>query len=97
MKVNKSFIHIVGTMWMPSTTGALVLNITSLDADYLKDDNGNITRESVEEWLSTHSGDFRNVIDFYADIETDSGNVIIDWLNEENEIVFNDCTYPEEY
>lgn len=92
MKVSKSFIQVVGTIWMPSTTAATQYNLTAYDIENI----GEINRESVDLWLSTHSGDFSSVKDFRADIELPDGrNVVIEWEKEDNEFVFNDCMYSE--
>lgn len=94
--VKKSFIQAIGTIWLPPITAAHQTNLTDYDLRNMQDDNGKITRDSVEYWLSLHSGDFQSIDDFYADIETDSGTLIIPWANEESELTFNDCMYPEE-
>lgn len=90
-----SFINIVGSLWMPQTTAATTKTLSQYDIENMTNENGEIDRDAVELWLCTNSGDFSSVTDFYADIETDKGNVIIDWENEENEFVFNDCMYQD--
>jgi hypothetical protein len=89
--VKKSFIKVVGKMWMPKATAATSIPLREYDIKNMEDDDGNITRDSVEDWLTSHSGDFSSVTDFYADIETGKGNIII----EENEYVYNDCMYQD--
>lgn len=56
-----------------------------------------ITRETVAEWLSTHSGDFSEVIDFEASIETRDGETVnVPWSSDENEMQYLDCMFPPE-
>ncbi len=95
MKILKSFILIVGTIWMPQSTCAQRKDLSQSDIEQMTDDDGNVTRESVEQWVNTNSGDFSKVIDFYADIETGKGNIIIEWNSEDNEITFEHCMYGE--
>lgn len=93
MKISKSFIQAIGPIWTPNATGATQYNLTHSDIENM----GGITRESIDEWLSTHSGDFRSVTDFRADIELPDGrNVIIEWENEESEFIYSDCMYSED-
>jgi hypothetical protein len=55
--------------------------------NYDMDNIGEPTRENVDAWLSTHSGDFQSITDFHAVV----GETEIDWADAENECVFNDC------
>lgn len=95
MKIRKSFINVLGELWYPST-GATVYNLSDYDLENMKDDNGNYTRESVELWLGSHSGDFQSVTDFSADLSLPDGkDIVIPFENEENEMEFNDIMYAE--
>jgi len=47
------------------------------------------TREEIEEWLTSHSSDFSEVIDFAALPN-------IEFMEEEHAIFYLDCMYPEE-
>lgn len=93
---NYSFINVLGKIWMPNTKAAQYITLRQSDIDNMTDENGDITRESVELWLGSHAGDFSSIIDFHADIETNKGNTVIEWENEENEYEYNDCMCPSE-
>jgi hypothetical protein len=97
MTFKKSFIEIIGKIWMPNITAATILNLDRFDISNIIE-NDSITREDIDQWLTSHSGDFSRVIDFYADIELPNGkNIVISWEKEESEYIFNDCMYAEEY
>lgn len=102
MITRTSVIDVIGTIWMPAVTAATRYTVSQYDLANMTDDGTPgrppaITRESVSDWLDRHSGDFQCVDDFRADLETDSGNVTIEWFSEESEYTFNDCMFPEEY
>lgn len=95
-QIVRSFINVVGNLWMPNTQAAMQYTISASDIKNMTDEDGQITRESVEDWLAGHSGDFSSITDFYADIEYNGVNTIIQWNDEENEFAFNDMMYPIE-
>lgn len=91
-----SFINVVGKIWMPAVTCSQQLKPDSHDVENMRDDDGNITRESVERWLMLHTGDFQSIQDFYADIETPEGiNHVFDWASEIGEMNYLD-TLPSD-
>jgi len=75
---------------MPAITASLRINPSSYDIENMRDENGLITRDSVEQWLTCHTGDFQSITDFYADIETPEKNYVFGWSTEENEIAYID-------
>lgn len=87
----RNWINYIGNTWMPSTVAAQTKDLSKYDIDSMKDDNGNINRESVEVWLALHSGDFQGIDDFEAFIKGQE----FDWEHEDSEMTFNDLTYPE--
>ena len=92
--IQKSIVQIIGVIWMPAVTCAKELTLSPYDVDNARDHGGKITRESVAQWLTTHSGDFQSVADFSASIEDGEMTVEIPWSIEESEFAFNDCMYP---
>lgn len=94
--VRKSIVEILGVIWMPSAECGQVQTLSSYDVENLRDDDGKITRDSVEQWLTTHSGDFANVIDFHASIEDGEDTIEIPRSDEEHELRFCDAMYPSE-
>lgn len=86
-----SFINVLGKIWMPRVTAAQYISLRQYDIDNMQDEDGNITRDSIEDWLCIHAGDFSSIIDFHADIETDKGNILIDWANEDSDMIYGDC------
>lgn len=88
-----SRVDVIGHIWMPNIVCAMSYDVRSED---VTDDDGNVTRESVEDWLSSHAGDFQSVDDFRADIALGDADVIIPWNDEESEMTFAECMFPSE-
>jgi hypothetical protein len=86
--VERNWIELIGPIWMPVITCAQRKELRAYDIENIRDDEGDITRDSVERWLAMNSGDFQHVEDFAAYIE----NVTIPWKNEESEFIYNDLT-----
>lgn len=96
--VSKSFIQVIGQIWMPSTTAAMTYDLGAWELKQIQRDDGSIDRDAVEFWLMLHSGDFQSITDFYADIQhpdTDE-NLAFGWEDEKSEEIFIDCIYPSE-
>ena len=91
--VSVSKVEVVGEIWMPSCTCAMEYVLDPYDVENL---DKPVDRESVEEWLSTHAGDFREITDFRASIEVDGETVDIPWKTEEGECAYYDCMFHEE-
>src|SRR5690349_14384663 len=94
----RNYIELIGPIWMPATTAAQRLDLSSYDvaniegyAEHLTGD-AQITREAIEHWLALNSGDFQHVEDFHAVI----GAFETEWADEESACIFNDCMYPAE-
>lgn len=94
--VRTSLVQVIGSIWMPATTAAMTYTLSSYDVENARDEDGQITRESVQAWLDTHAGDFASVDDFWASIEDGDETIDLDWADEESEFIFNDCTYGDE-
>lgn len=90
--VRKSFVEIVGRIWMPACVCGQVINASQYDIENMRSESGEITRESVEDWLTTHSGDFQSVTDFHASIEDGKNTIDIPWATEDGELAFMDAT-----
>jgi hypothetical protein len=97
--VTKNFVQMIGTIWMPATTAAMQKDLTDyeinniLDAAEYQTGERKLTREAIEDWLGTNSGDFQCVDDFYASI----GNEEFPWeKGEESELTYHDCMYPSQ-
>jgi hypothetical protein len=95
-EVRKSVIDVVGYIWMPHTTAAMSYTVSSYDIENMREEDGTITRASVEDWLGSHSRDFQSITDFRASIEDGSQTIDIDWADIDNECTFNDCMFPSE-
>jgi hypothetical protein len=88
-----SFIQVVGNLWMPNAVAAHTYELTGYDLGNI----GNpLDRNSVAQWLATHSGDFSRIIDFRADLEVNGKTVIHEWESEDNEATFSDCIFGAE-
>jgi hypothetical protein len=66
--------------------------LTAHDLEQLRDEQGQITRDDIDCWVSTHAGDFQHVIDFSASI----GDEEYPWAEEESEGLYADCMWQEE-
>jgi hypothetical protein len=96
--VTKSVVQVIGTIWLPTVTAALDYTLDGFDVENLKEgsESGEVTRESVQDWLDTHAGDFCEVTDFYASIEDGDETIEIPWQDEESELTYNDCMWGSE-
>ncbi len=92
--VCKNEIGIVGRIWMPAVVCAMDQNPSAFDVENMRpDDGGPITRDDVEDWLTAHSGDFQEVIDFRASLEVDGETVEFPFSTEDGEIAYCDCMF----
>lgn len=90
--VTQSVVRVVGHIWMPwGITCAQQYTLSGYDLENV----GEPTRENVDTWLSTHAGDFREILDFEASLEVDGETVDIPWAQEESELTYNDCMYGD--
>ena len=94
--VRKSVIEVLGVIWLPAVECGQVMTLSGYDVENAKDDEGRLTRDSVERWLCTHAGDFSSILDFHASIEDGEATVEIPWASEEHELRFCDAMYPAE-
>lgn len=78
-----AYVEVLGKIWMPMVTAGTRLELSDYDLENI----GEFTRENVEDWLGTNSGDFSSVKDFAAVC----GETVIAWQSEENELEFSDC------
>ena len=89
----KNIIQVIGKIWMPNSTCAMEYTLNKSDLEQYGIDLQNPTKESIERWISTNTGDFSSIEDFRADI---GANKVIDWTNPESEYIFSDCMNPLE-
>lgn len=88
--VKKSVVDVVGRIWMPQAVCSLRIVMSRYDVDNARDDDGNITRDSLESWLHTHTGDFSEIIDFRASIEDGEQSIEIPFASEDGESQYLD-------
>ena len=93
--VRKSYIDVVGKIWMPHTTASMRYPVSSYDLENMRDDDGQITRDSVEHWLMLNSGDFSSVEDFSASLEVGDDTIDFPWVHEESELAYVDYLFPD--
>jgi hypothetical protein len=93
--VRQSVIDVVGRIWMPAAVCSLRITMSAHDVENARDDDGKITRESIEQWLMTHSGDFSQVMDFRASIEDGEETVEIPFASEAGEVAYMDTIAEE--
>jgi hypothetical protein len=81
-------IDVIGKIWQPGIgTCAMSYELRDYDVENI----GEFTRENVQLWLDSNSGDFQSISDFRADI----ADFFSDWEDEESEGIFNDCMFGE--
>jgi len=94
--VVKDEVYVIGTMWLPAITAAQTYTLREHDLENIRDEDGKITRESIEGWVLSNTGDFQSITDFSADFG--SLGIVFDWgRGEESQIEWEDChsTYEE--
>ena len=92
--VRKSYIDVIGNIWMPSSgIFAYRYDLSLYDVeDIVKP----INRDNVQDWLDKNAGDFSRVHDFSASIENGDETIDIPWIYKESEMTFCDCVYGDE-
>lgn len=81
-KVRIAYVRILGKPWMSRCDVSMDVNLSDHDLENI----GEFTRDNVEQWLTSHSGDFSEVTDFTAVC----GETEIPWSSEENEMAYLD-------
>ena len=92
--VHSSYIQVIGPIWMPPVVCAMEYHLGEYEI-------GNIItldREGVEIYLSTRSGDFQCIDDFYADLydPVEKRDIVIPWALEDSDMIFCDLMYGTE-
>jgi hypothetical protein len=64
--------------------------LTDYDLRNMTDDDGHITRESVERWVMLNSGDFSEIIDWSGSLEVGDQTIEFPWEHEESEEQYAD-------
>lgn len=90
-----SLVTVVGNLWMPNVTSFKHIALSDYDIENMRNDDGSIDRDGVEDWLGAHTGDFSKIIDFSASIEDGNETIDIPFATEEGECAYLD-TLPEE-
>jgi len=94
VKVGDAFVSIEYAHATGDRRQAYHLYIDTPDEEY--DDDGRVTRESVDHWAMTHTGDFSDIKDWNADLEVDGQTVVMEWEREESDCEYMD-TLGEDY
>ena len=95
---HESYVDVIGRIWMPAATCAMRYPMSDHDVANARNDAGELTRESVEQWLSTHSGDFQSIEDFRISISlADGTDFDSDWEHgDDSACTYSDCMYQED-
>ncbi len=93
----KSFVRLIGYGWYnQEQCQEITLDSYQLDDIEEKIEQNGDVKEGIEEWLLYNTGDFQGMpIDFFADLEFKSENVVIDWTDPVSEYKFWDCYYGD--
>ena len=87
-------VWVLGEIWLPyGAKAAMTIEMFDPDIENMNAVATGTQREKLQNWLNTHAGDFSKIIDFSASLEIDGKTVDIPWHSENNEIMFNECTY----
>ena len=81
-------VSVIGTIWMPAVTCAMDYNLSDYDLENI----GDFTCDNVEQWLTSHSGDFQSIQDFTAQC----GDTEIPWKSEKSEDIYCACMFPSD-
>jgi hypothetical protein len=96
--VTKSVVEVIGSIWQPGVgVCAQRIEMDSYDIGNATDDDGQVTRGSLQGWLDCNAGDFQDITDFRASLEIDGDTVTIDWEDEQSELAYNDATYGDDF
>lgn len=86
-------VLVIGKLWLPVVQAAMVVRIDRFDMESVTDEDGKVTRDSVERWLLLHAtGDFQFVDDFAASV----GGEEFGWKDPDNQYVFDALMEGEE-
>lgn len=111
----ENFVEVLGNGWLsfnrygmpdkPYPSMAYKYTLRDSDVKRLLE-SGPITREAIDQWLSTNSGDFSSISDFHANVTIDTiaqdGQTIeqtdldFPWKNEESDSQYFDMVYGSE-
>lgn len=94
--VRKSIVRVVGRIWMPAVNASMTYTLRDYDVNNARDDDGQITRDSVDQWLACNAGDFQSIIDFEASIEDGDKTIDIPWATEDGESAYLDTLSVED-
>lgn len=97
--MTKSFVQVIGNIWLPPVTAAMEYDLDSYAVSNIEGYRRELNldwRGAIAHWVSLNTGDFQNVADWRADIETSEGNVTLEWRNPESELTYNDYMFPPE-
>lgn len=84
----RNWIDVVGEIWWPfGLACSYRYELSAYDIHNI----GELTRDNVEDWVLTHSGDFSKVLDFCAYIK----DYVSGWATEEGECAWMDCVSQE--
>ena len=90
--VKSSQINVIGYIWMPNNIlCAITFSPNDYDVENMRDEDGNITRDSVQDWLDKNAGDFSRIVDFDANIADGDDTVEIFWKLEDSLTIFLGC------
>jgi len=72
-------------------------DLSAYDIENIRDEDGMITRDGIENWLGMNAGDFSSVHDFEASIEDGEKSLDFHWAKgEDSEVTYCDAMYPTE-
>lgn len=96
--IRRSFVIVLGRIWWPmGAVCSLEKTLSAYDVENMRDcEDGVITRDSVDRWVSMNSGDFSEIVDWSASIEDGDSTLDFPWSSEENEIAYLDTMCDEE-
>ena len=93
--VRTSYVNVLGYIWLPHALCSTRIKLSGYDIENMRDDEGVITRDSVDQWLAMNAGDFSQIVDFEASIEDGDETIDLPFASEENECAYLDTISEE--
>lgn len=97
--VRVSYVDVLGYIWMPHALCSMRYTLSGYDLAVIcaAGEEDVITRDGLAQWLTSHTGDFSQIIDFRASIEYGDRTLDFNWSSEENEVRYLDTIATEDY
>lgn len=88
--VTRQMVWVIGYIWQPGV--GICAQDRALSSYDLENIGNPESRGDVEQWITTHFGDFQSIEDFRADFHIGDRHIVHEWeKGEESECAYSDC------